>query len=628
MPANPYIVGVVREIRGTSVKIRMLDNSSQLVYFQDGERYAGIVIGSYIGIKRGHYTIVAKVEREYAEDTLQDPSNQEFSKNRFIRELDAKVIGSFVGHTYQSGMVAFPQIFNDVVLLPSRLIDLILRSDEANKSKNSYFTIGKLWPDGIPYQLNWANLFNTHIAIFGNTGSGKSNTLTKLYTSLFDLSAENKISFGDSRFVFIDFNGEYVGDKVLSTNKKVIKLNTQTAEDTIAIPASKFWDVEMLSVLFGATAQTQKPFLSRILKYYFNEEYPFEQYLPTRIAKAFTEVFASPSDQALRLFRETLLRYLDINAADLSEWLKHDIDFNSTTSSYVHTTKIDSWQPAKNGNYYWNGTNDKAALHDVETQIKEKLDEIFSDSKKVPQDAMTQLKIAVHLQMIFDLQNHTIQYDHIAPLLHRIDANSDSFGKVLKIVDDKFHISTPNIQVVSLKECNRETKLLIPMIIAKISYDNHKSLKIGDDNTSIFCLVIDEAHNILSEKSSVESEKWKDYRLDVFEEIIKEGRKFGYYLTIASQRPSDISPTIVSQIHNYFIHRLVNENDLWMLDKTMSTLDSVSKGNIPNLAPGQAILTGSSFSLPVIVQIDKLPQDKSPNSKNSDLLKIWGKKQQ
>lgn len=56
-------------------------------------------------------------------------------------------------------------------------------------------------------------------------------------------------------------------------------------------------------------------------------------------------------------------------------------------------------------------------------------------------------------------------------------------------------------------------------------------------------MIIDEAHNILSESSNRESESWKDYRLETFEEIIKEGRKFGVYLTIASHRPADISST-------------------------------------------------------------------------------------
>ena len=162
--------------------------------------------------------------------------------------------------------------------------------------------------------------------------------------------------------------------------------------------------------------------------------------------------------------------------------------------------------------------------------------------------------------------------------------------------------------------------MLLPMLIAKISYDIHR---VRFEQDSIFNLIIDEAHNILSENSTVESEKWKDYRLDVFEEIVKEGRKFGFYLTIASQRPSDISQTIVSQIHNYFIHRLVNDNDLKLLDKTMTSLDYISKSSIPNLSPGQAIITGVSFDLPVIVKITQLPKEEAPDSSNSELLKIW-----
>jgi DNA helicase HerA-like ATPase len=93
------------------------------------------------------------------------------------------------------------------------------------------------------------------------------------------------------------------------------------------------------------------------------------------------------------------------------------------------------------------------------------------------------------------------------------------------------------------------------MIICKQAYEGKKSKSEKDKYLNI---IIDEAHNILSYNSERESETWKDYRLETFEEIIKEGRKFGVFLTIASQRPSDISGTIISQLHNYFLHRLIN----------------------------------------------------------------------
>ncbi|HGF0855382.1 TPA: ATP-binding protein, partial [Legionella pneumophila] len=118
-------------------------------------------------------------------------------------------------------------------------------------------------------------------------------------------------------------------------------------------------------------------------------------------------------------------------------------------------------------------------------------------------------------------------------------------------------------------------------------------------------------------------ESWKDYRLELFEEIIKEGRKFGVFLTLSSQRPADISATIMSQIHNFFIHRLVNDKDLFLLDNTISTLDTLSKGMIPNLAKGCCIITGTSFNLPLVVQVDKLERQHQPDSEDVNLAEIW-----
>ena len=106
--------------------------------------------------------------------------------------------------------------------------------------------------------------------------------------------------------------------------------------------------------------------------------------------------------------------------------------------------------------------------------------------------------------------------------------------------------------------------------------------------------------NILSYQSTRESEEWKDYRLEVFEEIIKEGRKFGVFMTIASQRPSDISSTIISQLHNYFIHRLVNEKDIQQVNNTISYLDKVSVESLPILSTGVCVIAGQLAEMPLV----------------------------
>lgn len=618
-----YIIGTVKEIRGTSVIVRMFNNSSQLSYFINGERYSGIIIGSYIGIKQGQYIIVGQIEKESAIDNLNDIENITFSKKRFVREFTVKIIGAFIRDKYTQGMVAFPQIFNDVILLSDSEIAAIISGDSQKDEESAkYLKIGNIWPNGVDYYLDWTKLFNTHIAIFGNTGSGKSNTLTKLYTELFNLEKNKIIDFGESRFVFLDFNGEYVTNTVLTSFKDCICLDTSVSDNEsknkLSIPYKRFWNKDLLSIIFGATEQTQQPFLSRIMNYYFKEKSDFKDNIANYIAKAFEEVFGSEADiNSLSLLRD-ILDKLDIEYKICSMWIA-DAIVNEKYKNFYLIEYIEHWgQDNKDASpYYWN--IEEKALEDEKSTIEKRIETLILNTEKLA-NPIFQLEIAVRLQMIHDLSTHMIQYDHIAPLLHRIEARSKDLNKVIEITEDTDMFNKP-ITVISLKNVNRDIKMILPMLIAKISYQLHKETNSNHDKT--FNLIIDEAHNILSEKSSVESEKWKDYRLDVFEEIIKEGRKFGYYLTIASQRPADISPTIVSQVHNYFVHRLVNELDLKMLQNTMSSLDAVSRSNIPTLSPGQAVITGVSFAQPVIVQIDKLDEKYQPDSSNSNLIEIW-----
>ena len=127
-------------------------------------------------------------------------------------------------------------------------------------------------------------------------------------------------------------------------------------------------------------------------------------------------------------------------------------------------------------------------------------------------------------------------------------------------------------------------------------------------------IVIDEAHNILSTQSFREAESWKDYRLETFEEIVKEGRKFGVFVTIASQRPYDISPTITSQAHNYFIHRLLNEHDLRAIASAVSYIDRVTEESIPTLPTGTCIFSGIASQMPLKINVKPLLGDARPQS--------------
>ena len=158
-------------------------------------------------------------------------------------------------------------------------------------------------------------------------------------------------------------------------------------------------------------------------------------------------------------------------------------------------------------------------------------------------------------------------------------------------------------------------KKIIPLLLSKHLYELHKR----KETPSFLNIIIDEAHNILSRESFRETESWKDYRLETFEEIIKEGRKFGVFITISSQRPADISATIVSQAHNYFIHRLINHNDLKAIETSVSYIDKITAESIPTLPVGTCIFNGISTQIPILLQVEKLNDISSPQS---DTLKI------
>jgi len=237
-------------------------------------------------------------------------------------------------------------------------------------------------------------------------------------------------------------------------------------------------------------------------------------------------------------------------------------------------------------------------------------------------DPFGELILRCYLQLCSDVVLGYAQYEHIQPVLARAKASISGLRKVLEVVE----IPQPPhlLHVISLKKCKNEIKKILPLLIAKNFYVNHKdSETLKSPPTRTLHLIIDEAHNILSEQSTREHEIWKDYRLELFEEIIKEGRKYGVYLTLSSQRPADISPTIVSQIHNFFIHRLVNERDLQLMDNTISTLDSSSKALIPTLAKGCCVVTGTAFDLPMILKVDPLLKQHRPSSDDVDLEQLW-----
>jgi len=224
-------------------------------------------------------------------------------------------------------------------------------------------------------------------------------------------------------------------------------------------------------------------------------------------------------------------------------------------------------------------------------------------------DAISDLLSFAYIQLIYDVLSNRAQNEHIAPAINKLKSKQADIRKLFDPGNQE-SMFQKNVAVIALGDVNLEMKKTIPLLLAKKIYDDHKQLGKGHSLN----IIVDEAHNILSQESFRESESWKDYRLETFEEIIKEGRKLGVFVTISSQRPNDISHTITSQAHNYFIHRLINQRDLQSIASAVSYIDKLTEESIPTLPTGTCIFSGIAGQMPLKLEIFPLEEGLQPRS--------------
>ncbi|SDK79354.1 hypothetical protein SAMN05216187_1217 [Jeotgalicoccus aerolatus] len=614
-------LGVITAVDGNSSEVGMYSMSNDVEFIWYGEILIGPKIGAYLTINQNDIKIIVSVSDEKIIDQQNSIKSKEFdnrySKNSINRILSLKIKGVIESGSFQVTSQYVPMIGNEVSLTTLDELKIIYGIE----SNEPTIKIGQSILENQPIQLSINKFFASHIGIFGNTGSGKSNTLHKLYLELFRTNYYNQIK-KKSQFFLIDFNGEYSSAEgifgVEENDKEVFKVNTRDSSTGRKLPVTKdyLFDADILSILFDARPATQVPFLRSSMEEFIrstsNSTFNFGKYATGTLKKILTSGKAANEDS-------------------LQNWMSLAKHYCKEENCFFRMDLIEQWGT---GNYkmpeqdsfeaiWFNSGSDEQFTEDILrnsgiSDISDELNNCFNDMKDNPID---QLKIFLEFQKVHRTAWGNINQKFLDPLFNRISSSLKSLEKVIEVKDeaiDEFEM----MNIVSLVNANQEITRLIPMLLSKMVYDNQKS-KVSEGKVNITKhLIIDEAHNILNSGQRNIGDDWQDYRLSVFEEIIKEGRKFGFFLTLASQRPADISPTILSQTHNYLIHRLVNERDLKMLETTMPTLDISSHHKIPLLGKGEAIVTGNAMQVPVLVKIDK-EELLHPTSDDIELTELW-----
>ena len=604
-------VGVIIEVDGNLSKVGMYSETNDSDYIWNGDILTGPKVGAYLTINQNDVKIIATVFSEKIIDLQNDASNLEFdntfSKNSIKRIISLKVKGVIENNNFHVTSKYVPMIGNVVTLTTKDELNLIYGIYKNELTIN----IGKSILEEYDINIPVNRFFASHIGIFGNTGSGKSNTLHKLYKELFQTKyAENmKIH---SQFFVIDFNGEYTQENQFSLSdefKKVFAINTGKKSGGQKLPILKDYilDADILSILFDAKPGTQVPFLRNAMRTY-NE----------KIKNSATTF----GQMEIGLLKRIIVSHKSVNATSLNDWLEVAEKMNVNSDLLSKLKKLHFYTvygTLKSENGYIDGEQlSQYGMKELRiNEIEDEVISIFEDSSE-----FEKLKYFLAFQRVYVSAWKSTNLEYINPLFKRIENSLNSLEKVIDLVDD-IDDSYTFMNIISLVDANQEITRLIPILFSKMIYDEHKEYVTSCKTvTKTKHLIIDEAHNILNGQIRRNSDDWQDYRLGIFEEIIKEGRKFGFFLTIASQRPSDISPTIMSQIHNYIIHRLVNDNDLNMLINTMPTLDKFSFQMIPSLGQGEAVITGNAIKVPILVKVNK-EKIIRPKSDDIELTDLW-----
>ena len=612
MEYSPKKIGVIISVDGNVSQVGLYNTTNDADVFWYGDILSGAKVGAFVTIHQNMVKIIATVVSESIIDQQNisslDIYDNRYKKNSMKRSISLKVKGVIENQRFNITSRFVPMIGNEVCLTTQAELDLIYGVVQSEPT----IRIGKSLLEGKDINIPIDKIFASHIGIFGNTGSGKSNTLHKMYYELFQSPLKTYIN-QKSQFFVIDFNGEYVGKSMFGLtddDKEIFNISTRTDEsDKIIITKKYLLDRDLLSILFDAKPGTQVPFLRDALR----------KYKSIKTEKDF-------ADLEVGLLITILQNQKNIDRVTLEKWIKIG-ELLGLNDSLLKPLKKCSKEFSYGNTKIANENNELLLKNDKITDagnhyfkfddVKEELANTFKSVSEIKK-----LYFFIEFQRVYVAVYDSKASEFISPMIKRIENSLDALDRVVEIKDN-ISASYKMLNIFSLVNANQEVTRLIPMLISKMFYDIHKNEVSGSGIVNkTMHLIIDEAHNILNDINKNNRDDWKDYRLSVFEEIIKEGRKFGFYLTLASQRPSDISMTIVSQLHNFFVHRIVNDKDLQLLENTMPTLDYSSYKRIPLLGQGEVVITGKAFNMPFFVVVNRL-ESVRPNSDDISLVRLW-----
>lgn len=176
--------------------------------------------------------------------------------------------------------------------------------------------------------------------------------------------------------------------------------------------------------------------------------------------------------------------------------------------------------------------------------------------------------------------------------------------------DKKYQLIT-----IDTSEVGTDVLELMTSVISRMIFDYRKTQNGEKRQNNPVHLILDEAHRYIQKNTNY------IMRENIFEKIAREGRKYSLYLIISSQRPSELSQTVLSQCGNYIVHRIQNEVDMKYIYSVLPYFSADYLTKIRQAVPGEALVFGNCVPMPLMIKVNEA--NPAPNSKNCDIREEW-----
>lgn len=536
-------------------------------------------------------------------------------------EIECIMVGEFINDHFNSGIIHKPSHDSKIRLINSNEVISLLGIQEVDTQSNLY--IGKsLIYEGFNVSANIDKFFSNHFAIIGNTGSGKSCSVARLFQNLF--YRQNNVPL-NSNIVLFDVYGEYnpALDRINQTKKCRCKHITTKVGDSLNAELVKippyYLEVDDIALLLNVDSPSQIPIIEKALKlvYLFTEdEEKVISHKNNIIAKALLDILTG--GKASTQIRDQVI-------AVLSTFYTKDINLESkiVQPGYVRTLRqcLNVDQTGK--------------INTIQLVI-EYLDQFTNNDSKLQNNMKPQKYNLKDLYNAFEfalISEGVLKSDKVYDINNILKVRLDSiingnYGKFFEVdeyipketyIRNLFTIKTgEKAQIVNfnLNFVDERFAKTLTKIYSKLFFDYAISL----ENRGEFPvqIILEEAHRYVQNDDDV-----KNIGYNIFDRITKEGRKYGVILGLITQRPSELSNTALSQCSNYMVLRMFHPEDLKIIKSMTHSIAEEDIEKLKSLSPGVSLCFGNAFNIPVFVKIDK--PDPTPDSNNAHIKETWFK---